>query len=75
MANYKKVLLWIPNDTINIPQFPDYASGFNGGLGPNILDPSAKKLCSNKSEILNLIFELDIHIHYTTNNSQAHKNT
>jgi len=42
MANYNRVLLWIPNDTINIPQFPDYASGFNGGLGPNILDPSAK---------------------------------
>ena len=42
MANYNKVLLWIPNDTINIPQFPDYASGTNAGLGPNISDANAK---------------------------------
>lgn len=42
MANYNKVLLWIPNDTINIPQFPDYASGFNIGLGPNVSDAGAK---------------------------------
>tara|TARA_R100001086_G_scaffold90511_2_gene44627 strand:+ start:4991 stop:5536 length:546 start_codon:yes stop_codon:yes gene_type:complete len=42
MANYNKVLLWIPNDTINIPQFPDYASGFNGGIGPNVDDAAAK---------------------------------
>jgi len=42
MANYNRVLTWIPNDTINIPQFPDYASGTNIGLGADIADPTGK---------------------------------
>lgn len=42
MANYNKVLLWIPNDTINIPQFPDYLSGTNNGIGTDLTELGAK---------------------------------
>ena len=42
MANYNKVLLWAPNDAINIPQFPEYASGTNAGAGSDIDDAAAQ---------------------------------
>tara|TARA_R100000742_G_C4251692_1_gene69951 strand:+ start:44 stop:598 length:555 start_codon:yes stop_codon:yes gene_type:complete len=42
MANYNRVLTWIPNDTINIPQFPDYLSGTNAGLGTDLIEAGAK---------------------------------
>ena len=63
MANYNKVLLWIPNDTINIPQFPDYASGFNSGLGPNISDASAKFVTGPQAVAIG-----DVLITYDANN-------
>lgn len=42
MANYNRVLTWIPNDTINIPQFPDYLSGTNNGLGTDLVEVGQK---------------------------------
>ena len=63
MANYNKVLLWIPNDTINIPQFPDYASGTNAGLGPNISDASAKFVTGPQAVAIG-----DVLITYDANN-------
>ena len=42
MANYNKVLTWIPNDTINIPQFPDYLSGTNNGIGTDLTEIGGK---------------------------------